>query len=209
MTPCEGRTGSLSLVSSAPRHFRLSLRSRERITHKAWTFARHLCHPLRSLQRTPSLLLPPALSNALILIYIYAWSFPGAWETAPGGTRTRPHRLMSFSVCRVPQSVPAYLSQGPPVLLHPERVVPLSESERFERTFQPNVALAPVSQHRPKVECTDAQVSSFRIRLRTLHNPPPPPNNSYHPSLSINCIECTRRIRRVGRGWACMHRARA
>lgn len=31
----------------------------------------------------------------------------------------------------------------PPVLQHPERVIPLSESERFERTFQPNVALAP------------------------------------------------------------------
>ncbi|KAG8225721.1 hypothetical protein J437_LFUL008106 [Ladona fulva] len=38
---------------------------------------------------------------------------------------------------------PSYLSHGPPVLLHPERVVPLSDSERFERTFQPNVALAP------------------------------------------------------------------
>lgn len=31
----------------------------------------------------------------------------------------------------------------PPVLQHPERVIPLSESERFERSFQPNVALAP------------------------------------------------------------------
>ncbi|KAJ8915055.1 hypothetical protein NQ315_016030 [Exocentrus adspersus] len=31
----------------------------------------------------------------------------------------------------------------PPVLQNPERVVPLSESERFERSFQPNVALAP------------------------------------------------------------------
>ncbi|XP_073985939.1 sno oncogene isoform X2 [Rhodnius prolixus] len=42
-------------------------------------------------------------------------------------------------------SVPAYLSHDPPVLLHPERVVPLSESERFERSYQPNVALAPRS----------------------------------------------------------------
>lgn len=31
----------------------------------------------------------------------------------------------------------------PPVLQNPERVVPLSESERFERSYQPNVALAP------------------------------------------------------------------
>ncbi|KAJ4443350.1 hypothetical protein ANN_05018, partial [Periplaneta americana] len=46
----------------------------------------------------------------------------------------------------LPTSVPAYLSHSPPVLLHPERVVPMSESERFERSFQPNVALAPIPQ---------------------------------------------------------------
>ncbi|XP_014207552.1 ski oncogene-like [Copidosoma floridanum] len=40
--------------------------------------------------------------------------------------------------------VPAYLSRGPPVLQHPERVVPMSECERFEPHFQPNVALAPI-----------------------------------------------------------------
>lgn len=37
--------------------------------------------------------------------------------------------------------VPPYLGQGPPVLLHPDRVVPLGEYERFERSYQPNVAL--------------------------------------------------------------------
>lgn len=31
----------------------------------------------------------------------------------------------------------------PPVLQNPERVIPLSESERFEQSYQPNVALAP------------------------------------------------------------------
>lgn len=40
--------------------------------------------------------------------------------------------------------MPAYLSRGPPVLQHPERVVPLSECKRFEPHFQPNVALAPI-----------------------------------------------------------------
>uniref|UniRef100_A0A1B6LMN6 c-SKI SMAD4-binding domain-containing protein n=1 Tax=Graphocephala atropunctata TaxID=36148 RepID=A0A1B6LMN6_9HEMI len=39
--------------------------------------------------------------------------------------------------------VPAYLSHDPPVLLHPERVVPISQMEQFESNFQPNVALAP------------------------------------------------------------------
>ncbi|XP_039301040.1 ski oncogene [Nilaparvata lugens] len=52
------------------------------------------------------------------------------------------------------ESVPSYLSHDPPVLLHPERVVPLSQSECFERTFQPNVALAPLAHRFPheKVE---------------------------------------------------------
>lgn len=40
--------------------------------------------------------------------------------------------------------MPAYLSRGPPVLQHPEHVVPLSECKRFEPHFQPNVALAPI-----------------------------------------------------------------
>ncbi|CAO1371202.1 unnamed protein product [Diamesa hyperborea] len=34
-------------------------------------------------------------------------------------------------------------SQEPPILQNPERVVRVSECERFERSFQPNVALAP------------------------------------------------------------------
>ncbi|RZF37034.1 hypothetical protein LSTR_LSTR004722 [Laodelphax striatellus] len=60
-------------------------------------------------------------------------------------------------------SVPSYLSHDPPVLLHPERVVPLSQSECFERTFQPNVALAPLAHRFPheKVEVkTEAGVGA-------------------------------------------------
>ncbi|KAL7295523.1 hypothetical protein TKK_0011168 [Trichogramma kaykai] len=54
--------------------------------------------------------------------------------------------------------VPPYLSRGPPVLQNPERVVPVSEWERFEPHYQPNVALAPV-------------VST----TTSLPQPPPPP----------------------------------
>ncbi|XP_060080510.1 ski oncogene-like [Ylistrum balloti] len=43
---------------------------------------------------------------------------------------------------------PPYLHTGPPVLLHPERVIPLSESSRYERGFAPNVSLAPASQQK-------------------------------------------------------------
>lgn len=42
--------------------------------------------------------------------------------------------------------------KDPPVLQNPERVVPMSESERFERSFQPNVALAPPKVHKYKTE---------------------------------------------------------
>lgn len=43
----------------------------------------------------------------------------------------------------IPARLPAYLSQGPPVLADPGRVVPLSDTQKFERHYQPNVALAP------------------------------------------------------------------
>lgn len=59
-----------------------------------------------------------------------------------------------FSVSSVPAPLPAYLSQGPPVLVDPGRVVPLSDSQKFERHYQPNVALAP-----PKVRDKAARVS--------------------------------------------------
>lgn len=42
-----------------------------------------------------------------------------------------------------------YHSQEPPLLQNPERVVLYSESEQFERSFQPNVALAPRRTSQP------------------------------------------------------------
>lgn len=48
-------------------------------------------------------------------------------------------------------SVPTFLNHDPPVLLHPERVVPLSQTEHFERSFQPNVALAPPARRHDSV----------------------------------------------------------
>ncbi|XP_055684317.1 ski oncogene [Lutzomyia longipalpis] len=56
-------------------------------------------------------------------------------------TPLTPKHLAHLSYSNVP-GLP-YLSQEPPILQNPERVVRLSECERFERTFQPNVALAP------------------------------------------------------------------
>lgn len=48
----------------------------------------------------------------------------------------------------VPSTVGRY--KEPPILQNPERVVSISESEKFERTFQPNVALAPPKKHKYK-----------------------------------------------------------
>ncbi|VDI41853.1 ski oncogene-like [Mytilus galloprovincialis] len=48
--------------------------------------------------------------------------------------------------------IPAYLQSGPPVLLNPDRVVPSSESSRYERGFAPNVSLAPASKHKDDVD---------------------------------------------------------
>lgn len=56
-----------------------------------------------------------------------------------------------------------YLSQEPPILQNPERVVRSTECERFERSFQPNVALAPrkiPSQSRDHTEQRDIRDKS-------------------------------------------------
>lgn len=54
---------------------------------------------------------------------------------AAGTTKHLPHLPYAASL--------PYLSQEPPILQNPERVVRLSECERFEQTYQPNVALKP------------------------------------------------------------------
>ncbi|XP_055640910.1 uncharacterized protein LOC129778189 [Toxorhynchites rutilus septentrionalis] len=53
------------------------------------------------------------------------------------------------------------LSQEPPVLQNPESVVRLSESDKFERSFQPNVALVP----RKTVLCKERERERERERL--------------------------------------------
>lgn len=67
--------------------------------------------------------------------------------------------------------VPAYLSRGPPVLQHPERVVPLSECERFEPHYQPNVALAPiVTPTVPLIPAAPVQHHRRYLHERRRHN---------------------------------------
>lgn len=48
--------------------------------------------------------------------------------------------------------LPPYLHTGPPVLLNPEKIIPHSESYRYERHFAPNVSLAPAPYQKAKEE---------------------------------------------------------
>lgn len=54
-------------------------------------------------------------------------------------------------------AVPTYLHTGPPVLQNPERVIPYSESQRYERHFTPNVSLAPTANTKGKSDAEDVE----------------------------------------------------
>lgn len=59
-----------------------------------------------------------------------------------GSIKHLPHLPYAAAVAAAAAAA-SYLSQEPPVLQNPERVVRLSECERFEQSYQPNVALVP------------------------------------------------------------------
>lgn len=95
------------------------------------------------------------------IVWSYMWrqyaAMAPSWTATPLVTRdgkALPPPPPAFVRDSVPAPLPAYLSQGPPVLVDPGRVVPLSDSQKFERHYQPNVALAP-----PKVRDKAARVS--------------------------------------------------
>nr|KAG5704359.1 hypothetical protein BaRGS_031065 [Batillaria attramentaria] len=60
--------------------------------------------------------------------------------------------ITGYQNADVSRSVPTYLHTGPPVLQNPERVIPYSESQRYERHFTPNVSLAPTAHTKGKLE---------------------------------------------------------
>ena len=90
-------------------------------------------------------------------------------------------------------------SQEPPVLQNPERVVRHSESERFERTYQPNVALAPrqtvLTKERERDfdkdrEVTERSSSVIKCEIQIKQERPSTPNNE-SPELRNNSPETT------------------
>ena len=70
--------------------------------------------------------------------FLYQFSQLQRQQSWPASAASPRHIIPPFSTHLY---MPA--SQEPPVLQNPERVVRHTESERFERTYQPNVALAP------------------------------------------------------------------
>lgn len=75
------------------------------------------------------------------------------WPTA---FTSKDGKLLPNSVLRDSfPGIPAYLQSGPPVLLNPDRVVPSSESSRYERGFAPNVSLAPATKHSSNKEAVN------------------------------------------------------
>ncbi|CAI9735493.1 ski oncogene-like [Octopus vulgaris] len=69
----------------------------------------------------------------------------------------------------LPRSLPSYLQTGPPVLLHPERVIPHSESARYERHFTPNVSLAPLPQQRLPDSKIKSELKESEMERNGLH----------------------------------------
>lgn len=62
------------------------------------------------------------------------------WASLVPPPTTQP--LAPKHIPHMPYGIP-YLSHEPPILQNPERVVRISECERYEQSYQPNVALAP------------------------------------------------------------------
>lgn len=119
---------------------------------------------------------PLAVYDSVMMSYM--WRSYGlvshSWPNAPLLTRDGkplPPPPPAFVRDSVPAQLPAYLSQGPPVLADPGRVVPLSDSQKFERHFQPNVALAPpkMRDKAARESLCNKDISSSRL-IHDVHN---------------------------------------
>ncbi|XP_054266434.1 ski oncogene-like isoform X1 [Macrosteles quadrilineatus] len=99
----------------------------------------------------------------------------GAWRPWPSLSKESKH-------------VPAYLSHDPPVLLHPERVVPLSQMEQFESNFQPNVALAPPAHRHDSVPKQEPVTEGKEKRplLAPKQEPPATPTALFNSEIELS-----------------------
>jgi hypothetical protein len=85
-------------------------------------------------------------------------------------------------------------SQEPPILQNPERVVRHTENERFDRSYQPNVALAPrqtiLVKERDEREHHERSNSVIKREIQIKQERPSTPNNE-HQELRHNSPETT------------------
>ncbi|KAK7077782.1 hypothetical protein SK128_026408, partial [Halocaridina rubra] len=86
---------------------------------------------------------PYAVYDPLVIPYMWRQYSQAFTPLLTRDGKNLPNPPPFFVRDSVPTQLPAYLSQGPPVLADPRRVVPLSDTQKFERHYQPNVALAP------------------------------------------------------------------
>ena len=76
--------------------------------------------------------------------------------------------------------IPHYLQSGPPVLLNPDRVIPSSESARYERGFAPNVSLAPASKRKEDInEISDDEDEKEPIKSEPERSPRSPTSREW------------------------------
>lgn len=87
---------------------------------------------------------------------------------APSSTSTT--GVSSKHLPHLPYSALPYLSQEPPVLQNPERVVRISECERYEQSYQPNVALAPRNGSKTSLS------TAVNIKIDTIQSSQQPAN---------------------------------
>jgi hypothetical protein len=77
-------------------------------------------------------------------------------------------------------------SQEPPILQNPERVVRHTENERFDRSYQPNVALAPrqtiLTKEREERDHNERSNSVIKREIQIKQERPSTPNNEHSES---------------------------
>ncbi|XP_059154839.1 ski oncogene-like [Physella acuta] len=108
--------------------------------------------PTDTLTHSPTQGIPWEMMSLRGLSSMYQWS-PTLLSAIKEGKLLPPPAIMREHL--VSGILPSYLHTGPPVLLNPERVVPYSESERYERHYTPNVSLAPSSGQKSSAEDED------------------------------------------------------
>lgn len=107
-------------------------------------------------------------------LYIHAAIYEPWTNRQLSAFRPVPNMFAKDSKIRhtLPSSLGLNRYKEPPVLQHPERVVPMSESERFERSFQPNVALAPPMQRKHKYATKDSSEVPVKVEEQYVMNSP-------------------------------------